>query len=69
MESKRYTYCDYYGMTVGLHDTNNLDEAIVNANEFHHEVLDKQNGNQPVYSVWDGWNEDWRKSNEKERIY
>ena len=63
MERKRYTYCDYYGMPVGQYDTDNLDEAIANANEFHHEVLDRQNENQPVYSVWDGWNEDWRNTN------
>ena len=39
-------------------------EAIENANQFQCEIIDIQDDNCPVGSVWDGWNKDWRKRNE-----
>ena len=62
-ERKRFAFVDYYGMPVGIENTDELQEAIENANEFQCEVTDTQDDNCPVYSVWDGWNKDWRKRN------
>ena len=61
---KRFAFVDYYGMPVGIENTDDLQEAIENANQFQCEIIDIQDDNCPVGSVWDGWNKDWRKRNE-----
>ena len=57
---KRFAFVDWYGMPVGIKPTDNLQNAIADAIEFQHEVIDTQDNNCPVYSVWDGGNRDWK---------
>lgn len=64
----RFRFVDWFGMPRGLSDTDNLQKAIKTANDFQCEILDTKNDNMTVYNCWSGWNKDWRKRNEKERI-
>ena len=60
----RFRFVDWFGMPRGLHNTDNLQDAIKIANDFQCEVIDTENGNQPVYNCWSGWQEEWRTSYE-----
>ena len=51
----RYKFVDWFGMPRGLEDTDNLQDAIKTADDFQCEVIDTENGNQPVYNCWSGW--------------
>lgn len=63
-KQKRFAFVDWNGNPRGLKNTNDLKEAIEIATEFQCEVIDTENENQPVYSVWSGWQEEWRNRNE-----
>lgn len=60
-EVKRYKYVDHNGNQCGIENTDNLQEALRTAIEFQCEVVDTKTpeGNQIVWSVWDGWNKDY----------
>ena len=60
----RFRFVDWFGMPRGLSDTDNLQDAIKTADDFQCEVIDTENGNQPVYNCWSGWQEEWRTSYE-----
>ena len=51
----RYKFVDWFGLPRGLADTDSLQQAIKIANDFQCEVIDTENGNQPVYNCWSGW--------------
>ena len=58
----RFRFVDWFGMPRGFKDTDNLQDAIKTADDFQCEVIDIENGNQPVYNCWSGWQEEWRKT-------
>ena len=60
----RYKFVDWFGLPRGLNNTDSLQQAIKNANDFQCEVIDTENDNMTVYNCWSGWNYDWRKRNE-----
>ena len=59
----RFRFVDWFGIPRGLEDTDNLQEAIKTADDFQCEVIDTENGNQPVYNCWSDWQEEWRNRN------
>ena len=60
-EYKRYRFVDMNGIQKGVSDTDSLFDAVQNAIDSECEVIDTQTpeGNQIVFSTWDGWNVDW----------
>lgn len=58
---KRYEFYDWYGIKKGIENTDSLLDAIYNAINSECEVIDTKapDGNQKVYSIWDGWNLDY----------
>ena len=64
MPQGRFRFVDWFGIQCGLHNTDNLQEAINTANDFQCEILDTENDNMVVYNCWSGWNKDWRNRNE-----
>ncbi len=58
---KRYRFLDYFGMPRGIQDTDNLHEAIETAIEFQCEIFDFEK-KEIVFSVWDGFNKEWREA-------
>lgn len=57
----RYRFVDYTGNQCGIENVEDLQEAIQTAIDYQCEVIDIQTseGNQIVFSVWDGWNCDY----------
>ena len=51
----RYKFVDWFGLPRGLNNTDDLQKAIKTADDFQCEVIDTENGNQPVYNCWSGW--------------
>lgn len=67
MNYKRYKFVDSNGNQRGIENVNSLEDAIKIAMNYQCEVIDTQipEGNQIVFSVWNGWNYDYVFYNQK----